>query len=225
MVADTRSQQVPRDRDGWFINSHQPGALHYRIATKANFARMWRVAHAFFVECERRSYMVRTASSGRGRCRGGVIVTIDELTAEITFFEKGRRGPRRETPWGSTGTIVGTGLLQLVAGHSPASGGTVLASNGESRWRLEDRLDRAMHRLERLAIEHAEWAAAALERQRQRQVEQARRDYEHAQRELHQRRLDHLIQMVDNHGLATRIPTSSLPRREPEPQTPPSASG
>lgn len=151
--------------DGWWVNSHHSGCLHYRIGTEANFARMWRIAHAFCVECDKRGFAVSTAASGHGRCRGGVTIRRGDFADEVTFHETGRRGPRKPSWGGTIGTIEPTGLLKLMLGHG-ATSGQVLAGDGTKRWRLEDRLGKALERLETIAQEQERRAAQWAERDR-----------------------------------------------------------
>ena len=196
---------MPGRYEGWWVNARFGGQLHYRIGTRNNFARMWRIAHAFFAECERRGFDVATAHSGYGKCQGGVTVSRGGFSTEITFHERGRNGPPEQTTWGTRRTIEPTGLLQLITDHSPTGGGVVLAADGEKRWRLEERVGRAVEKLEETAAKRLETIQRAhqrdLERQRERDPAEARRREE----QLATERRDHLIGLARRHRTATDI--------------------
>lgn len=187
------------------MNSHQAGCLHYRIGTKENLPRIWRIAHVLLTECERRGYVIQALADGPGRCRGGVAVEISGVVVEIVFNERGKRGPARKTNWGSVQTVEPTGLLQILAEHSSSYSGAVLASDSEKRWRLEDRVDAALRKLEALGATRLKQRADNERRQIDRRYQAMLRERERLREEEERRRFEELGRLVADYQLARDI--------------------
>jgi len=158
-----------------------PGMLHLRVAP-TSFRRVLRIAQSLILEAQRRGHHVEQRSEDRRR-HGGLCIVVDGYPFELTFVEETDRRPHvatkaeldRAARWSyeriPKWDHFPSGRVQLRGGHD---GARPLATD-RVRWRLEDRLDRALAEIERRADELTQRA-----REKQRQLEQRRLEWEQA---------------------------------------------
>lgn len=179
-IAVTRDG-AKRDSDGWMDTMRVPGMLHLRVAP-TSFRRVLRIAQSLILEAQRRGHRVEQRSEDR-RCHGGLCIVVDGYPFELTFVEETDRRPHvatkpeldRAARWSyeriPKWDHFPSGRVQLRCGHDAAR---PLATD-RVRWRLEDRLDRALAEIESRADELTQRAM-----EEQRRLEQRRLEWEQA---------------------------------------------
>lgn len=180
IIAATRDG-AKRDSDGWMDTMRVPDMLHLRVAP-TSLRRVLRIAQSLIHEAQRRGHRVEQRSEDR-RCHGGLCIVVDGHPFELTFVEETDRRPHvatkaeldRAARWSyeriPKWDHFPSGRVQLRCGHDAAR---PLATD-RVRWRMEDRLDRALAEIERRAdglVQRAE--------EEKRRLEQRRLDWEHA---------------------------------------------
>ena len=180
IIAVTRDG-AKRDSEGWMDTMRVPGMLHLRVAP-TSFRRVLRIAQSLILEAQRRGHRVEQHSEDR-RCHGGLCIVVDGYPFELTFVEETDRRAHvatkveldRSARWSyeriPKWDHFPSGRVQLRCGHDAAR---PLATD-RVRWRLEDRLDRALAEIERRADELTQRAI-----EKQRQLEQRRLEWEQA---------------------------------------------
>ena len=210
IIAATRDG-AKRDSEGWMDTMRVQGMLHLRVAP-TTFRRVLRIAQSLILEAQRRGHRVEQRSEDR-RCHGGLCIVVDGYPFELTFVEETDRRPHvatkaeldRAARWSyeriPKWDYLPSGRVQLRCGHDAAR---PLATD-RVRWRLEDRLDRALAEIERRADELTQRAM-----EKQRQLEQRRLEWEQAMqmaraRLVESQRGDLLRQQTDRWRHASEI--------------------
>ena len=182
IIAVTRDG-AKRSSDGWLDTMRVRGMLHVRVAP-TSFRRVLRIAQSVILEAERRGHRVEKRAQDRG-CAGGLCIVVGGYPFELTFVEETDRRAHvatkveleRQAQWSyhriPEWDRFPSGRLQLRSGHDAAR---PLATD-RVRWRLEDRLDRALAEIERRADALKQRAT-----EEQRRLEQQRLDWEQAMR-------------------------------------------
>lgn len=163
--------------EGWADTRRTSGVLHLRVAQRS-VTRVLLLAQAMADEAARRGWVVGPVKGYR--CEGGFGVTIDGHAFELAFSEESDRARHVATKaeiaaaersswvripdWDYTPS----GRLVMRIGHDGYKN-TTLATDRQ-RWRIEDRLGRAIELLESAAAEELRKAA---EREREREVRAA----------------------------------------------------
>ncbi len=182
IIAVTRDG-AKRRSDGWLDTMRTPGMLHVRVAP-TSFRRVLRIAQSLILEAERRGHRVEKRAQDR-ECAGGLCIVVDGYPFELTFVEETDRRAHvatkaelaQQAQWSyhriPEWDRFPSGRLQLRCGHDAAR---PLATD-RVRWRLEDRLDRALAEIERRADALRQRAM-----EQQRRLEQQRLEWEQAMR-------------------------------------------
>lgn len=182
IIAATRDG-AKRSSDGWVDTMRVPGMLHVRVAP-TSLRRVLLIAQSVILEARRRGHGVGNGTQDR-RCAGGLCIVVDGHPFELTFVEETDRQAHvatrdeleRAARWSyeriPEWDRFPSGRLQLRCGHDADR---PLATD-RVRWRLEDRLERALAEIERRADSLRQ---RALEEQRR--LEQQRLDWEQAMR-------------------------------------------
>ena len=182
LIAATRDG-ARRSSDGWVDTMRVPGVLHLRVAP-ASLRRALRIAQGLIVEAQKRGHSVEPGAPDR-RCAGGLDLVVSGHRFELAFVEETDRKAHVATPaeleraarlaWEQAPgwDRFPSGRLQLRCGHSSDR---PLATD-RVRWRLEDRLDRALAEIERQA-EVLEQRAV----EERREQDQREREWEEAMR-------------------------------------------
>lgn len=210
LIAATRDAAGKRTT-GWVDTRRTADALHVNVAA-ASVRRVLLLAQALVDEAIHRGHEVRAISGHR--CPGGLGIFVNGHGSELVFTEETDRTPHQATKaelddaaryswirvpeWDP----IPSGRVQLKVGHTIYD---PRLTGDRTRWKLEDRLALALHKIETLAAEAEQQRLDAEAREAERRrayeaaVERARDRYREA------KRAEHLHAQVDQWRRADEI--------------------